>query len=650
MAKKKKPPGDAPEPSRRPRPKSKPRSKPREGLPDPRFVEALMKQMLGAPGAGAGKDEGGDTPRSRAEALLHRAFEADDPDQVVALAREALGAWPDCADAYVLLAEQARGPKEALELYAQGVAAGERDLGPDATKALAGEFWLFLPTRPYMRARHGLAQVLWALGRRDESVAHYQEMLRLNPNDNQGVRYNLAACLIETGRDAELADLLSRYHEDGSAGWSYSAALLAFRREGDTPHARKLLSAAKRGNKHVPGLLMGVETLPSRMPDSIVRGDQSEAVDYAVGFLNGWRSTPGAIAWLRRAMEPKRGPKGRPKAKAAKGPTPAGKKRLRKLPRPVDAAWQVVARRLPVWMNIGGELRRPWIVLVLSRTEDLILKQEVVENTPTAAFLWDKLAQAMESPSAEVDPHRPTEIEFRHAEPWAALADDLEDVEIKAVPADRLDLVDDILERLVEHVSGRSPGPGLLEMPGVTPEQAGSFFQAAAGFYRAAPWQRVGGAETVKVACEAFESGPWYSVIIGQMGMTLGFALYEDLNTLVRMRDGHASDEQNARETVALSVTFGDETEIPVPDLDAAESFGWEVAGPEAYPTPIRKERGLTMRPPLAWELRLLEACLRSIPDFIDHHDRDDPRPLVREVATGSGPLTVALSWVTEDP
>ena len=116
------------------------------------------------------------------------------------------------------------------------------------------------------------------------------------------------------------------------------------------------------------------------------------------------------------------------------------------------------------------------------------------------------------------------------------------------------------------------------------------------------------------------------------------------------MRDGNASDEQNARETVALSVTYGDETEVPVPDLDAAERYGWEVAGPDAYPAPIRKERGLTMRPPLSWELRLLEACLRAIPGFVLDHDRNDPDPYAREVPTGSGPLAVSLSWVTADP
>lgn len=646
MAKKKKnPEGQSPEP--KPPGEPKPKAK-RAGRPPSRGskdleakTDEILKKMLGGP-----KRVPADTIRLKVEKLLHEAFEAEDPADVVALAKKAIEVWPDCADAYVLLAEQSRGPKEALDLYSAGVAAAERDLGEATFQRSVGDFWRLLNTRPYMRARHGLAQVLWVLGRRAEAVEHYLEMLRLNPNDNQGVRYNLAACLIEMGRDEDLGTLLSGYGEDASATWCYSAALLAFRVEGDSPRARKLLSVAKKGNKYVPDFLTGKAMLPSRMPETIGAGDRDEAIDYAVGFLNGWRTTPGALAWLRGSGERRKTVKTKPKL--SKGPTAAVKKRLSWLPLRVDGSWQAETRRLPVWMNVGGELRRPWIVLIVSKTDDLILGQEVIEGPPSAELLWDKIAEAMSAP-AMGEPHRPATVEIRASAAWDALAPHFEELEIHQEVSDRLDLVDDILEKLVEHVCGRAPGPGLLEMPGVNAAQVASFFQAAAVFYRAAPWQRVGGAETLKIACERFESGPWYAVVIGQMGMTLGVALYEDLGALERMRDGDASDEQNARETVALSVTYGDQTEIPVTDLDAAERLGWEVAGPEAYPAPIRKERGLVMRPPLSWELTLLEACLRAIPQFVLGHDRANTDPEVVEVPTGTGPLSLSLSWLAPD-
>lgn len=44
--------------------------------------------------------------------------------------------------------------------------------------------------------RSGLAAALWRLGRHQEAIGHYQAMLKLNPNDNQGIRYVLAGYLL----------------------------------------------------------------------------------------------------------------------------------------------------------------------------------------------------------------------------------------------------------------------------------------------------------------------------------------------------------------------------------------------------------------------------------------------------------------------
>jgi hypothetical protein len=118
---------------------------------------------------GRGADPG--TPRGQAEGFLTQAFEAGDLQRRVTLARQALALWPNCADAYVLLAENARGRKEALALYRQGVEAGERALGPDAFRLDAGRFWGVMETRPYMRARLGLAHALWAAGRRPSGTS-----------------------------------------------------------------------------------------------------------------------------------------------------------------------------------------------------------------------------------------------------------------------------------------------------------------------------------------------------------------------------------------------------------------------------------------------------------------------------------------------
>src|SRR5262245_30528884 len=100
--------------------------------------------------------------------------------------------------------------------------------------------------RPDLRARLGVAHALLSAGRRHEAVRRLQDMLRLNPGDNLGVRYTLAGFLLFLDRDGDLARLLQQYPEEGSTAWAYTKALLAFRQYGDTPEARQLLKEARK--------------------------------------------------------------------------------------------------------------------------------------------------------------------------------------------------------------------------------------------------------------------------------------------------------------------------------------------------------------------------------------------------------------------
>ena len=188
---------------------------------------------------------------------------------------------------------------EAIDTYRQGVEAGEKALGKAAFRDDVGHFWGILETRPYMRARHGLADALWNKGLRDEAVAHYRYMLRLNPNDNQGIRYLLMDCLLILGHDGEAATLFKRYKDDGSAAWSWSNALLAFRRSGDCSESRDALSQAIGDNAHVTALLLGDKKMPRQLPAYIGMGDKNEAVAYVHGAAKAWAATPGALIWVK---------------------------------------------------------------------------------------------------------------------------------------------------------------------------------------------------------------------------------------------------------------------------------------------------------------------------------------------------------------
>ena len=258
-------------------------------------MNAFLQQAMAA-GAPLGAPPS--TPLEQAQDLMYEAWNATGTRRVK-LAREALALSPDCADAYVLLAEEtAKTPQEARKLYQQGVDAGERALGPETFEESVGHFWGIVETRPYMRAREGLAHALWHLGEHRAAIDHLQTMLRLNPGDNQGIRYVLAQWLLETGADEELLQLLEQYPDDAAATWAYTRALAAFRRQGAGATANAALRDAIATNGFVPVYLLGRKRLPQRLPQYVGLGDDNEAIAYVAHGAAAWRKTPGALDWL----------------------------------------------------------------------------------------------------------------------------------------------------------------------------------------------------------------------------------------------------------------------------------------------------------------------------------------------------------------
>ncbi len=114
--------------------------------------------------------------------------------------REALCLDPGHTDAWVHLGniclDEAR-LDDALACYERGEAAAlARTIGDPG--AYEGPFWLDLDSRPYLRALHGKGCCYWQLGRIAEARRVFAQMLRLNPNDNQGARFLLAG--LDAGR------------------------------------------------------------------------------------------------------------------------------------------------------------------------------------------------------------------------------------------------------------------------------------------------------------------------------------------------------------------------------------------------------------------------------------------------------------------
>jgi tetratricopeptide (TPR) repeat protein len=260
-------------------------------------ANAFLQEKL-ASGDFSQKKKAGISPLEKAQDIMYDAWDATGKKRID-LAYKALSVSKDCADAYVLLSHEVSTTiPEAIRFLEDGVSAGERALGKKMFEEEAGNFWGILETRPYMRARFDLAHLLCIEGKRAEGIAHMQELLRLNPGDNQGVRHELAACLLEDEDMEALQKLLDEYPDEYSAVWFYSRALLKFRQAGRTPEADACLVEAFGQNRFVPPYLLGKKSFPSRTPDYMSIGDETEAVVYALDNLRAWQETRGALMWM----------------------------------------------------------------------------------------------------------------------------------------------------------------------------------------------------------------------------------------------------------------------------------------------------------------------------------------------------------------
>jgi tetratricopeptide (TPR) repeat protein len=183
-------------------------------------------------------------------------------------------------------------------MYIDAMLAGERSLGDQFFKHNTGHFWAIHETRPYMRAMETWGIHSRRIGLPDKAREIYLKMLKLNPGDNQGIRYNLICVLIEMNLDAEAEKLYKNYKDDYSAWWVYSRALLDFRKTGDSKKARESLKKAVEYNPFVPQYFLGQKKVPPIPPPYYGVGDANEAMMYYDDAKPAWENTPNAIKWL----------------------------------------------------------------------------------------------------------------------------------------------------------------------------------------------------------------------------------------------------------------------------------------------------------------------------------------------------------------
>ena len=219
------------------------------------------------------------------------------------LAMRAIMADRQAFDAHVVLARCTASDTIAISILREAALEGRRH-HDNVITGTRGGYWSDLSTRPYMRAMHELAVTLWRRSLtqdRHDAVDVAKRMLRLNPNDNQGIRFLLWHWMPEMGLWDEMRPILLRYRDEQRCETLFTSALDSIRRYDGG--AADLLAQAIRSNVHVAPLLLAGRAPADTDDDSVACMGPDEAASYAHRAHANWRKVEGALDMLRRVHD-----------------------------------------------------------------------------------------------------------------------------------------------------------------------------------------------------------------------------------------------------------------------------------------------------------------------------------------------------------
>jgi len=381
------------------------------------------------------------TPRQKlmdeADALFYAALDTTDADLCGRMLKAALAKNPRHIDALVELAQLYEEDNTAFNFLRRAIEFGEEDL-QDELRNDAGDFWDLYYTRPFMRAKQALAELYFQTGDLNNAAYEIEEMLRLNPHDNQGMRWTLMEVYCRMDRLDDAERLLQKYPDEAMPFLPFTALLIRFRKEGDSPELRTSLREQASWNPHiVPRLLE--PSLISHDPIALFSpGSPKEANLYCQQFLSVWKATPGAITWLRLAARDLPAPE--------VGSGKDVKKEIQKLRAEVKKldscteTWFCDAQLLSQQEDDG------WLLTVVEESTESVIYLEAGEDPLGADTVLYGLLQSMLAPHDE-KPRRPAAIDLADAGLHRSLKKRFERLEIALNVTDERPAVLDLIER-----------------------------------------------------------------------------------------------------------------------------------------------------------------------------------------------------------
>jgi hypothetical protein len=276
------------------------------------------------------------------------------------------------------------------------------------------------------------------------------------------------------------------------------------------------------------------------------------------------------------------------------------------------AEWIGGLESMPAYVTGEGEPYQPELLLWVG-ADDLVLGSAVGKPGDLLGQACESLQQTIERPMVG-ESHTPTRVRVSSPELAEALRLGHPNIEVTCAPTPEVDVIMEVMRERMRDDAGVEQSYLSAE---ISVDAVASFFRAAAGLFRAAPWSVVPSDDSVfSITIEQLDLFDAALSVIGQMGDSLGFVLFADIDDFERFLEvaETASDDEIPDFPPHLALSFERGDDLGSALREEIAEHGWEVHDANAYPWIVAIEEGLVARPATAKELTIIEAIAAALP------------------------------------
>lgn len=182
-----------------------------------------------------------------------------------------------------------RGLLRSKELFPEGFVLGKSDLP-----------WTVMENRPFLRMYGSLGLGFMKRGEMESARKIFEDILGMNPDDNQGLREVLCSCYFEAGDAQSVLELCNKYADDTTPAILFGRVLAQFK-AGRMDKAEKALREAARYGGNVALEIMAKKHRKFKETGIgyVECGSKKEASLYWNDFGRYWDETSGAVEFVK---------------------------------------------------------------------------------------------------------------------------------------------------------------------------------------------------------------------------------------------------------------------------------------------------------------------------------------------------------------